>query len=299
MAEKKGTNWVKWGLIIGAVIIIILAIIAAIFVFAVPSFFATDEKGEAVAPAIPEVVMRVSVIIGVIIVGIVFLAAVAFVIWELIFKKKELHIVKEHHKIIKEAAQLNPVRMLGNLTLTGSGKIQNYPIGKIVGHTQIPINFERYVFIDANGKVDEAMSESEEDFEQRRDAAMASGKANYDFFAFVTKRGFYALPFISLLEPPKIFACYPAERASDLVGDVEIYDVGTWKLSGVNIFIPGQRHQEPKATIKEMEGQLFPIAQLNLLDYLGLVAQRGIEGDTSMQKWLQAKASTVNVKENA
>jgi len=61
--------------------------------------------------------------------------------------------------------------------------------------------------------------------------------------------------------------------------------------------VPSCRSKEPKATIKDMEGQLFPIAYMSLIDYLGLVAQRGIEGDTSMQKWLQAKASTVNIKE--
>lgn len=298
MPEKKGgSGWLKWGLIAGAIIFIILAIVALYFVFAVPSMVEVDKEGVPLAPQLPEVGLRMAMIFGVIIVGLVFIAGIIFVLWEILFKKRELHIVKEHHKIIRESAALNPVSTLGNLVMTGANKIQSYNIGKIVGYTQIPVNFERFVYVNASGKIEEEFSESFDELKERKQEALAAGRDKYDFFAFVCKKGFYALPFFSMLEPPKILACYPAERTPDLVGDVEIYDVGTWKLSGVNIFVPGQRHQEPKITLHEMEGQLFPIAHMSLVDYIGLVAQRGIEGDTSMQKWLQAKASTVNVKE--
>jgi hypothetical protein len=42
----------------------------------------------------------------------------------------------------------------------------------------------------------------------------------------------------------------------------------------------------------------MPIAMTSTMDYIGLVAQRGIEGDTSMQKWLESKASLVNIKQS-
>lgn len=299
MAEKKAdSGWKRWGLIGAGVVVIALVVAALLFIFFLPSFFALDEQGVPLVPEMPEVILRLMMVLGVFVVGVIFLAAVIFIVWELLFKKKELHIVKEHHKIIKEATELNPVKTLNNLVLTGANKIQSYPIGKIVGHTQIPINFERYIHLNPNGKIDESLSETEGDLEKRKDEAKANGRDCYDFFAFICRKGVYAIPLLNLLESPKIFACYPTERTPDLVGDVEIYDVGTWKLSGVNLFVPGRRHQEPKMTLQEMEGQLFPIAHLSLIDYIGLVAQRGIEGDTSMQKWLQAKASTVNIKES-
>jgi len=298
MAEKKsGVNWQKYALIAGAVIFIALAAAAIYFIFFMPSFVGVDEQGALLNPELPELLLRLGVILGVLIVGIIFVVAVVYIIWEMFFKKKELHIIKEHHKIISESAALNPVETLGRIVLTGQNKMQSYAIGKIVGHTQVPVNFERYIHLDGNGRIDESLSESDADFHERIEQARAEGKDCYDFFAFVNRKGVYALPFFSMLEPPKIFACYPSERSPDLVGDIEIYDVGTWKISGVNIFVPSCRSKEPKATIKDMEGQLFPIAYMSLIDYLGLVAQRGIEGDTSMQKWLQAKASTVNIKE--
>jgi len=298
MADKKsGINWQKYALIAGAVIFIALAAAAIYFVFFLPSMAGVDEEGAPLSPEIPELMLRLGVIFGVLIVGIIFVVAVVYIIWEMFFKKKELHIINEHHKIIAESAALNPVETLGRIVLTGQNKIQSYAIGKIVGHTQVPVSFERYIHLDGNGKIDEALSESEADFKERVEQSKLEQKNCYDFFAFVNRKGVYALPFFSLLEPPKIFACYPSERSPDLVGDIEIYDVGTWKISGVNIFVPSSRSKEPKATIKDMEGQLFPIAYMSLIDYVGLVAQRGIEGDTSMQKWLQAKASTVNIKE--
>ena len=300
MAEKAGVNWQKWGLILGGIFVIMLAIAAVLFIFFLPSFWEMNpETGEPLVPELPEIVMRFGTIIGVAIVGLVFLAGIIYLIYDLFFKKRELHIVKEHHKIITEAAALNPVDNLGRLVLTGSGKIQSYSIGKIVGHTQIPINFERQIFVKPTGEINEKTSEPIPDFKKRQIAAAKSGKDKYDFFAFITRKGIYSLPFFSLLEPPKIFACYPNERSPDLVGDIEIYDVGTWKVSAVNLFVPGQRHREPMGTIKEIEGQLLPIAYISLTDYVGLVAQRGIEGDTSMQKWLQAKASQVNIKEGS
>ena len=298
MAEKKsGINWQKYALIAAAVIIILFAAIAGYFLFFMPSLTAVDEQGALLPPEIPELLLRLGVIFGVLIVGIIFVIAVIYIIWEMFFKKKELHIVSEHHKVIMESASLNPVETLGRLVLSGQSKIQNYSLGKIVGHTQVPVNFERYIHIDANGKIDDTLSESDTDFKERVDQAKEDGHDCYDFFAFVTQKGVYALPFFSLLEPPKIFACYPTERSPDLIGDIEIYDIGAWKISGVNIFVPSIRSKEPKTTIKDMEGQLFPIAYMSMIDYIGLVAQRGIEGDTSMQKWLQAKASTVNIKE--
>jgi len=302
MAEQTGKTpgWVKYAIIIGIIVFVLIAIVAAAFVFFVPTWFAGEEGfNEMIAPDIPEVLLRVAIVGVAVIIGLVFAAGIIFVLWEMFFKKKELHIVKEHHKIISETTQLNPVHTMRNLVLTGQNKIQSYILGKIVGHTQIPIKFERFLFIDENGKIDEALSETQTDFDARKAESQAAGKDRYDFFAFLSQKGVYALPFFAMLEPVKIFACYPTERTPDLLGDVEVYDVGTWKISGVNLFIPGQRSQEPMSTIKEIEGQLMPIAYMNLIDYIGLTAQRGIEGDTSMQKWLQAKASTVNVKENA
>jgi len=298
--EKKPSPFMKYAIIGGAILFIIIAIIAVAFVFFVPTWFGGEEGfNDMVSPDIPEVVLRLAIVGVALLVGLVFAAGIIFVIYEWFFKKKELHIVKEHHKIISETTQLNPVSTMRNLVLTGQNKIQSYPLGRIVGHTQIPVKFERFVNIDENGNLDETLSETKEEFENRKNTARAEGRDRYDFFAFLNNKGLYALPFFSLLEPVKIFACYPMERTPDLLGDVEVFDVGTWKLSGVNLFIPGQRSEEPMHTIKEIEGQLMPIAYMNLIDYVGLIAQRGIEGDTSMQKWLQAKASTVNVKENA
>ena len=295
--KKSGLNWQKYALIAAAVILLIFAVFALYFLYFMPSIAGVDEGGALMAPQLPEMFLRLGVIFGVVIVGIIFLAAVAWIIYEMFFKKKELHIVNEHHKIITEAASLNPVHTLGRLVLTGQGKIQNYSIGKIVGHTQIPINFERFVHVDVNGRIDEEKSEGLSDYKKRVKQAEEDGKSKYDFFAFINQKGFYALPIFNLFETPKIFACYPSERSPDLIGDIEIYDVGTWKISAVNIFVPGARSREPKATIKDLEGQLFPIAYMSMIDYIGLVAQRGIEGDTSMQKWLQAKATSVNIKE--
>ena len=295
--KKSGTNWQKYALIAGAIIFFIGAVIAIYFLFFMTSLTGTDEAGAFLTPELPELFLRLGVIFGVGVVGLIFVAAVIWIIYEMFFKKKELHIINEHHKVIVEAASLNPVQTLGRIVLTGQGKIQNFAIGKIVGHTQVPINFERIVHVDGNGRVDEEKSETPEDYKKRVKQADADGRSKYDFFAFINQKGVYALPFFNLLEQPKIFACYPSERSPDLVGDVEVYDIGTWKISGVNIFVPGSRSKEPRTTIKDMEGQLFPIAYMSMIDYIGLVAQRGIEGDTSMQKWLQAKASTVNIKE--
>lgn len=296
--KKKGVSgWQKIALIIAAVVILIVAALAIYFLFFMPSLGGLDAEGGFVTPEIPELFLRLGVIFGAFIVGIIFIAAVIWIIYEMFFKKKELHIINEHHKIITEATSLNPVSTLGRIIMTGRGQIQNYPIGKIVGHTQVPVNFERFVHVDGNGRIDEEKSEMIEDYNKRIKQAAEAGNDKYDFFAFINRKGVYALPIFNLFETPKIFACYPSERSPDLVGDIEVHDVGTWKISGVNIFVPAQRSKEPKITIKEMEGQLFPIAYMSLIDYLGLVAQRGIEGDTSMQKWLQAKASTVNIKE--
>ena len=300
MADKKavsGLKWQKYALIAGAVIFLLLAALAVYFIYFMPSLTSLDDEGALVDPSIPEIVLRLGVVAGAIVVAIIFVVAVVYVIWEMFFKKKELHIINEHHKVIVESASLNPVKTLGQIVLTGQNRIQSYPIGRIIGHTQVPVNFERYIHIDGNGKIDEALSESDADFQERIKEAKEEKRDRYDFFAFVNQKGVYALPIFSLLEPPKIFACYPSERSPDLIGDIEIHDVGTWKLSGVNIFVPSNRSREPKSTVKDMEGQLFPIAYMSLIDYVGLVAQRGIEGDTSMQKWLQAKASTVNIKE--
>lgn len=297
MPEKQGTNWAKWGLIIGGVIFVIFALITIYVLFFVPSMVPDEQGGLSKPLELPEMFLRMGVILGTVLIAIIFVAGVVYIIWEMFFKKKELHIINEHHKIIKEATSLNPVEHMGKLILTGQGKIQNYSIGKIVGHTQVPVTFERMVILNANGKVDEKVSESEADYMERLAQAEEDGTDRYDFFAFVNRKGIYALPFFSMFESPKFFGCYPSERSPDLVGDVEIYDVGTWKISAVNIFVPANRSREPQRTIKEMEGQLFPIAYMGIIDYVGLVAQRGIEGDTSMQKWLQAKASTVNVKE--
>lgn len=297
-AEKKqNINWQKYALIIGAVVLVVVVLIGVYFLYFMPSLIGVDEAGALLTPELPELFVRLGIIFGVVIVGVIFIISVVWIIYEMFFKKKELHIINEHHKIIVEATSLNPVETLGRLILTGSGKIQNYPIGKIIGHTQVPINYERIVHLDLNGRIDEEKSETSKDFEKRVKLAKDENKSSYDFFAFINGKGVYALPIFSLFETPKIFACYPCERSPDLVGDIEIYDVGIWKISGVNIFVPGARSKEPKSTIKDMEGQLYPIAYMSLIDYIGLVAQRGIEGDTSMQKWLQAKASTVNIKE--
>ena len=285
----------KWGLIIGAIIIVIVVIIAILFVFLVPSFV-PGAKGEEVPVDIPEVIVRMLIVFGVFVVGIVMVAGMAYAIWALFFKKKELHIVTEHAKIIREAAQLNPCETLGRLVMTGKGKIQNYPIGKITGHTQVPVKFERHVVFDSEGNEDFGKSETPAVFARRVKEAAAHGNDRYDFFSFVTHRGFYAFPILSLLEPLQIFACYPGERSQDLVGDVEIYDVGTWKY--YSIVVPAQRALEPMVTLSDFKNQIMPIAVTSLMDYIGLVAQRGIEGDTSMQKWLESKASLVNIKQN-
>jgi len=297
--KGKGFNWQKWALIAGAIVLILIVVFAAVFIFFLPSFVAVDEKGEPIPPEMPEIVGRLAVVFGVIIIGLIFIAGILFFIYEVFFKKKELHIVKEHHKIVREAALLNPVETMNDLVLTGSNRVQHYRLGRIVGHTQVPVKFERHIVIGQDGKENSGLSESKQAFIKRVKEAKEAGKDRYDFFAFVNNRGIYKLPFFSLLEPPKIFACYPSERSGDLLGDVEIHDVGTWKVSGVNIFIPGERSKEPMHTVKEFETQLMPIAYMGILDYVGLVAQRGIEGDTSMQKWLQNKASVVNIKESA
>ena len=301
MAEEKENSkgWIKYAVIIGIILVIVVGVLAVAFIYFIPSWVAVSPTGEGLAPTFEETIMRMVIVFVMAMFGIVFIAGIVLVIYEWFFKKKELHIVKEYQKIAKESAMLNPVTTMRNLVMTGKHQVQSYSVGKIVGHTQIPVKFQRIVFIDQNGKVIEDKSEAKEDFDKRRLDAMQTGKHLYDLFAFVTQRGLYALPFFSMLEPPKIFACYPAERSQDLLGDVEIFDVGTWKLSGVNLFIPGSRSREPDVTINEIKAQVMPIAYMSMIDYIGLIAQRGIEGDTSMQKWIQAKASTLNVKENA
>ncbi len=286
----------KFAVIGGLVFIVLTALTIYAFIFWLPSFYEIDEAtGEAPAPALPEVIGRAGSMILIGVVLVVFLGAVAFVVWDLFFRKKELHIMKEHQKTIKEAAMLNPVETMGSLIMTGMGKIQHYNLGQIVGHTQVPVKFERNIMYDETGKEIFDMSETEKDFAKRKDLAEAEGRDTYDFFAFVQKKGFYALPLFSLMEPVKIFACYLNERSQDLIGDVEIYDVGTWKYGSV--FVPAQRAREPMHTVYDIKNQLMPIAYMSLLDYIGLVAQRGVEGDTSLQKWLQTKATQVNIKE--
>jgi len=299
VAEQKPgmSGLVKWGLIIGVIIFIAFGIVSLLFIFALPSML-PGEGGELAPVQLPEIGSRLIVVVVIFVVGIVFVLAVAFVIYEIFFKKKELHIVQEHHKVVKDATMLNPVSTLGNLILTGQNKIQHYSLGKIIGHTQVPVSFERHVVISQNGQEHES-SESYKDYLKRKAEAKESGRDKYDFFAFTSGKGVYGLPIFNLLEPVKIFACYPSERSPDLIGDVEILDVGTWKVSGVNIFVPAQRNNEPMFTAKEFEAQLFPIAYMSLLDYLGLIAQRGVEGDTALQKWLETKSSSVNVKEKA
>lgn len=298
MAEKSGSSgWIKWGIIIAVIFAILIGLAAVFFVFFLPSFGA-GEEGEMVSPGLPEVLGRVMVVGLVVIVGMVFLASIAFVIYEIFFKKKELHIVQEHHKIVKEATLLNPVETMGNLVLTGTGKVQNYKIGKIVGHTQVPIKIERKIAVDNMGKEDQNHSETPAAFRKRKAKLKEEGRDRYDFFAFTQRKGVYGLPFFSLLEPVKIYACYPKERTPDLIGDIEVYDIGSWKISGVNIYVPANRNLEPMQTVQEFETQLMPIAYMGLLDYLGLVAQRGVEGDTALQKWLQTKSQTVNIKES-
>ena len=49
--------------------------------------------------------------------------------------------------------------------------------------------------------------------------------------------------------------------------------------------------------VQDFKHQIMPIAVTSLVDYIGLVAQRGIEGDTALQKWLEVKSSSVNVKQ--
>jgi len=300
MAEQKqaGLGWLKWPIIIGVIFLVLILIAAVFFIFFFPSFLGSGESEGLLPPSIPEMVSRI-VVVGLIgVVALVFLAAVAFVIYEMFFKKKELHIVQEHHKVLKESTMLNPVDTMRSLVLTGQGKIQHYTIGKIVGHTQVPIKIERAIGVDKMGNEDSNKSESSKAFEKRKKDLEENGRNVYDFFAFLQGRGVYGFPFFGLLEPVKIFACYPCERSPDLLGDVEIYDVGSWKISGVNIFVPANRSKEPMHTVKEFETQLLPIAYMGLLDYLGLIAQRGVEGDTALQKWLQTKASTVNIKES-
>jgi len=300
MAEQKqqSLGWLKWPIIIGIILLVLAAIAAIFFVFFLPSFTGTGESGALLSPGIPEILGRIMVVGLVGIVALVFLVAVAFVIYEMFFKKKELHIVQEHHKVLKESTMLNPVETMRSLVLTGKGQIQHYTIGKIVGHTQVPIKTERIIAVDKMGKEDSGLSESKASYAKRKALLEEDGKDRYDFFAFMQGRGVYALPFFSLLEPVKIFACYPSERSPDLLGDVEVYDVGSWKISGVNIFVPANRSKEPMHTVREFETQLLPIAYMGMLDYLGLIAQRGVEGDTALQKWLQTKASTVNIKES-
>lgn len=295
MAEKSGgSNWTKWVIIIGGIILLLFGVLAAIFVFFLPSSI-MDEEGVPIALDIPEIVMRSSVVVGVFFVGGVVVVGALFVVWEFFFKKKEIHIVQEHAKIIKEAAALNPSSTLGMLVMTGRSKIQSYFVGKIVGHTQVPVKFERMVVLDDNGKEDTKLSESDEEYEERKKHAEEAGNDRYDFFAFITGKGVYALPVFNLLEPPKIFACYPSERSPDLVGDVEVFDVGVWKYYG--IFVPANRAREPTVTLEDMKNQILPIAITSIVDYVGLVAQRGIEGDTALQKWLEVKSTQVNVKQ--
>lgn len=300
MAEevKKNSGLLKWGLIIGGIAIIIFAVIGFLFVFLLPSVI-PGEEGQLIEADIPEVVVRMFVVVGVFVVGALMLAGLAYVVYALFFRKKELHIVKEHSKIIRQAAQLNPVETLGNIVMTGQGKIQHYNIGKITGHTQVPVKFERHVVYNTDEAQTENIekSETEKTFKDRVKKAAITGKDKYDFFAFVTQKGLYALPIMSLFEPVQIFACYPSERSTDLVGDIEIFDIGTWKY--YTILVPAQRAVEPLVTLTDFKNQLLPIALTSLMDYVGLVAQRGIEGDTSMQKWIESKASLVSIKQEA
>lgn len=294
--EKKTSGLVKWGLIIGGIIVLILAVVAFAFVFFLPSMVPDAEGTVGIEPDIPEVIMRIGIVFVFFLVGLAIIIGIAFIIWELFFKKKELHIVQEHAKIVKEATLMNPVKTLGHLVMTGRGKIQHYPLGRIVGHTQVPVKFERLVLFDDNGK-EKTESETVKKFEGRKLKARQEGRGVYDFFAFVTGRGVYGLPILNLLEPPKIFACYENERSPDLLGDVEIYDVGTWKFYG--IYVPAQRAKEPAITLEDFKHQIMPIMVTSLMDYVGLVAHRGIEGDTGLQKWLEVKASQVSVKQDA
>lgn len=294
MVEKQGgLGGLKWVIIIGGIILLLLGVLAFVFVFFLPSIF-PGEQGQELIPDIPEVVMRIGIVFVVFIVGIIIVGGLVYIIYDFFFRKKELHIVEEHAKIIREAAALNPSSTLGRLIMTGKSKIQAYNIGKIVGHTQVPVKFERLVLFDENGR-ESKESESLEEFEERKKAAEEEGRGSYDFFAFITGKGFYGLPIFNLMEPPKIFACYPAERSVDLVGDIEIYDVGTWKYYG--LFVPANRAREPTVSLEDFKNQIMPIAVTSLVDYIGLVAQRGIEGDTALQKWLEVKSSQVNVKQ--
>jgi len=291
--KESGLGWKKWPLIIGGILLFLAVIAGIVFVF----FFPTMLPAEGLQPpAIPEMFGRMGAVGIIAIVGIIFVVAVLFIVYEMFFKKRELHIVQEHHKIIKEATMLNPVDTLGMLVMSGKKKMQHYVVGKIVGHTQVPVNIERNIIIDKNGKEDPNLSETPGQYQIRKKQRETDGRGHYDFFAFLTGRGVYSMPIFNLFEPVKIFACYPSERSEDLIGDVEIFDIGSWKISGVNIYVPAQRNSEPMHTAKEFEAQLMPIAYMSLLDYLGLVAQRGVEGDTALQKWLQTKSSTVNVK---
>lgn len=292
--ETKSTNpLIKWGLIVGGIIFLLFGIMAVVFIFVLPSFM-PGEEGQEIPVDIPEVVIRIGIVLGIFIVAVLLLAGIAYVLYMLFFRKKEIHIVKEHMKILKEVTQLNPAETLGSLVLSGKGKIQHYEIGRIAGHTQVPVKFERYVILDKNG-AETPMSETQEEFDERIVEAQAAGRDRYDFFAFVTGRGFYAFPIFSLFEPVKIFACYPCERSPDLIGDVEIYDIGVWKY--YSVLVPAQRAQEPLMTLEDLKNQIMPIAVTSLMDYVGLVAQRGIEGDTGLQKWLESKASLVNIKQ--
>jgi len=244
MAEqKKGLGWFKWIIIIGGIILLLLGILALVFIFVLPSMI-PGPKGQEMPPDIPEVVMRIGVVFGVFIVGLIIVGGFIFLIWELFFKKKELHIVEEHAKIIREAAALNPSSTLGRLIMTGRSKIQSYYLGKIVGHTQVPVKFERLVVLDNNGQ-ENSNSETMKEFRKRKKLAEETGRDSYDFFAFITGKGFYGLPIFNLMEPPKIFACYPCERSPDLIGDIEIYDVGTWKYYG--LFVPANRAKSSPA----------------------------------------------------
>ena len=115
MASEKKDNGglVKIALIVGGILFLVCGIAAFVFIFVLPSLMA-DESGELLAADIPEVIIRMFIVFGIFIVGLCLLAGAAYVIWALFFKKKELHIVKEHSKIIREAAQLNPVDTLGD-----------------------------------------------------------------------------------------------------------------------------------------------------------------------------------------
>jgi len=119
-SKKDSSGTLKIGLIIGGIILLIFAILAFVFVFVLPSFV-PSETGELLEVDIPEVIIRMFIVFGVFVVGVLMLAAMGYAIWALFFKKKELHIVKEHAKIIRQATQLNPVETLGNIVLTGKG----------------------------------------------------------------------------------------------------------------------------------------------------------------------------------